>query len=54
LGTDERIPKPATICSGHEGRGQMVGNLRHTHWFVNTVANWLIDNTRRWSQLEYV
>ena len=31
---------------------QIVGNMRHTRWFVRAVANWLIDNTGRWSHLE--
>jgi len=31
---------------------QIVGNIRHTRWFIRAVANWLIDNTGRWSHLE--
>ena len=33
---------------------QIVGNVRGMRWFVRVVANWLIDNTGRWSHLEYV
>ncbi len=31
--------------------GQMVDNVGHMRWFVEAVANWLIDNTGRWSRL---
>lgn len=30
---------------------QMVGNVKHMRWFIEAVANWLIDNTGRWSHL---
>lgn len=33
--------------------GQMVGNVKHMRWFVEAVANWLIDNTGRWSRLPH-
>ncbi len=33
--------------------GQMVDNVGHMGWFVEAVANWLIDNTRRWSRLPH-
>ena len=32
--------------------GQIVVNVRGMHWFVRAVANWLIDNTGRWSNPE--
>ena len=31
---------------------QIVENVRSMGWFVRAVANWLIDNTGRWSRLE--
>lgn len=31
--------------------GQMVGNVKHMRWFVEAVADWLIDNTGKWSHL---
>ena|GEM_PF-2567446 len=31
---------------------QIVGNVRGMRWFVRAVANWLIDNTGRWSHVE--
>lgn len=31
--------------------GQMVDNVKHMPWFVKAVANWLIDNTGKWSRL---
>lgn len=31
--------------------GQIVDNVKHMPWFVEVVANWLIDNTGRWSRL---
>lgn len=33
--------------------GQMVGNVKHMRWFVEAVANWLIDNTGKWSRLPH-
>jgi len=33
--------------------GQMVDNVGHMGWFVEAVANYLIDNTRRWSRLPH-
>ena len=44
----------AFIYDGAAEYCQVVGNVRHTPWFVKAVANWLIDNTGRWSHLEYV
>jgi len=33
--------------------GQMVDNVKHMRWFVEAVANWLIDNTGKWSRLPH-
>ncbi len=34
--------------------GQMAGNVKHMRWFVEAVANWLIDNTGKWSRLQHL
>ena len=34
--------------------GQIVANVKHMDWFVKEVANWLIDNTTKWSRLQHV
>ena len=44
----------AFICDVAAEYGQIVGNVRGMCWIVGAVANWLIDNTGRWSNLEYV
>lgn len=31
--------------------GQIVDNVRHMRWFQKAVANWLIENTKKWSHL---
>jgi len=31
--------------------GQQVDNVRHMKWFLKAVANWLIEDTQRWSHL---
>ncbi len=51
--TDEAIERDeAFIYNVAAEHCQIVGNVRGMRWFVGAVANWLIDNTGRWSHLE--